>query len=66
MTKPSDHIEKGARCVACDENPATTVTRLVARDDGMPSDALLWGAATCWSCAEALGRLLDRALPTGK
>lgn len=35
------------------------LTRLVARDDTMPEDALLWGGATCWKCPRELAKVLD-------
>jgi hypothetical protein len=59
MSKPSDHIPKGALCVFCQKRPASVVTRLVARDDSMEQDALLWGAATCWHCTESLKQRLN-------
>jgi hypothetical protein len=61
MGKPSDHITPGALCTCCRRRPATTLARFVARTDELPQDALLWGAATCWECAEALSRVVSRA-----
>lgn len=57
--KPSDHIKPGTVCVCCGDRPATTVTRLVFRDDSMEQDAILWSAATCEQCPQKLADLLD-------
>lgn len=59
MGKPSDHIMPGATCVCCRTRSATFLTRLVTRDDSMEQDALLFGAPTCYPCAQKLARLLD-------
>lgn len=56
--KPSDHIFPGALCCICKVDDAKVLTRLVARDDDMPADGILWGAATCWDCANMLARSL--------
>lgn len=41
MSKASDHIQPGTKCIKCKTRPATVLTRLVARDSGMAADALL-------------------------
>lgn len=59
MTKPSDHIVPGAKCVCCKTETASVLARFVARDDGMAQDGMLWGGATCWGCAEKLAKSLN-------
>lgn len=59
MGKPSDHIVPGALCVVCNKAPATVLTRLVARDDGMPTDGMLWAGGTCWDCVRELASRLN-------
>jgi hypothetical protein len=63
MGKPSDHIVPGSLCIACNKMPATVLARLVARDDGMPADGILWAAATCWACARQLASALSASTP---
>lgn len=61
--KASDHIAKNSVCVVCKNAPAIVLTRLVARDDNMPADGLLFGAATCWDCANELASALKAKTP---
>ncbi|MFA5053934.1 MAG: hypothetical protein WC565_07735 [Parcubacteria group bacterium] len=63
MGKPSDHIVPGSLCVACNKAPAIVLTRLVARDDGMAADGILWAAATCWDCARQLASARNASTP---
>jgi len=58
MSKASDHIVPGTLCICCRVRPATYLTRLVTRDDSMEQDALLYGAPTCYPCAEKLAQIL--------
>ncbi len=60
VNKASDHIQSGALCSKCKKCPATVATRLVARDDTMAADGILWGGGTCWGCANELGKMLGR------
>lgn len=60
MAKASDHIVAGSLCVICNRRPAMVLTRLVARDDGMPADGMLWAGGTCWDCVKLLATVLDR------
>ena len=54
------NIVPGAKCSLCNINPATTLTRFVAREEKtMNADAMLVGGATCWSCAEELAAVLQ-------
>jgi hypothetical protein len=64
MGKPSDHIVEGSLCVVCNKVPATVLTRLVARDDGMPADGLFWAGGTCWDCVRELAITLNGKVPT--
>lgn len=59
MGKPSDHIVPGSLCWVCNKAPATVLTRLLARDDGMPADGILWAGGTCWDCARELAITLN-------
>lgn len=59
MGNASDHIVPGSTCVVCKTALATVLTRLVARDDGMPADGLLWASGTCWVCARELASTLN-------
>jgi hypothetical protein len=59
MGKPSDHIVPGSLCVVCRKAPATVLTRLVARDDGMLADGMLWAGGTCWGCVKELASRLN-------
>lgn len=59
MSKASDHIAKGTKCCRCQKKPATVMVRLVARDDTMAQDALVWASARCWDCVQPLKQILD-------
>jgi hypothetical protein len=63
MGKPSDHIVPGSLCIVCNKLPATVLTRLVARDDGMLSDGMLWAGGTCWGCVKELAITLNGKVP---